>query len=149
MLKLAWIFYLAHAYALLLSGWLLATTVGGAAAWFANLPWQHWGTDLLEAVVYVQAPEPGSVWLALFLLQSVVGFLWLLSWAIFEIMALIYNAAVKRVEQERSASAQTSEPSVEQPMQPSSTTQFDSINDLVEDPEIQKLMQDLEKRLRA
>lgn len=148
MLKLAWIFYLTHAYALFLSGWLLSLTAGGASAWFVNLPWQHWGTDLLEAIVYLQAPEPGSVWLALFLLQLVVGFLWLLSWAIFEVMALIYNAAVQRVEQERLASAQTSEPSVEQ-MKPSSSMQLDSINDLVEDPEIQKLMHDLERRLRA
>jgi hypothetical protein len=148
MLKLVWIFYLAHAYALVLSGWLLASTAGGLPAWFAHLPWQYWGTDLLEAVVYLQAPEPGSVWLALFLLQSAIGILWLLSWAIFEIMALIYNAAVQRVEQERMANPQTPQAS-SQPMATAQPSLFNSINDLVEDPEIQKLMHDLEKRLRA
>jgi large-conductance mechanosensitive channel len=147
MIKTAWRLFLAQSYALAFSAVLLSQPMG-FLAWFGGLPWLYWGTDLLEAMVYQQAPDAGSVWLGLFVVQVVVGFLWLLSWTIFEVMALIYNAAVKRVEQERSASAQTSEPSVEH-TKPSSSVQLESINDLVEDPEIQKLMHDLERRLRA
>lgn len=147
MLKFAWIIYAAHAYALMLSGVLLAMPLG-VSAWFANLPWQTWGTDLLEAVVFLQAPAPGSVWLALFVLQLFVGFLWLLSWAIFEIMALIYNAAVKRVEQDRMSNGQTQSANAQKSTELESN-QLDSIDELAQDPEIQRLMQDLERRLRA
>jgi hypothetical protein len=100
MIKTAWRLFLAQSYALAFSAVLLSQPMG-FLAWFGGLPWLYWGTDLLEAMVYQQAPDAGSVWLGLFVVQVVVGFLWLLSWAIFEVMALIYNAAVKRVEQER------------------------------------------------
>jgi hypothetical protein len=144
MQKTAWRLYVAQAYALGFSALMLGLPAG-LGAWFANLPWMYWGTDLLEAAVYWQTPQPGSIWLAFFVVHLVVGFLWLLSWTIFEVMALIYNAAVRRVESERQVveaprvSASTNEP----------TTGTDSIESLVQDPEIQKLMHDLERRLRA
>ena len=162
MVKIALFVYFAHAYALLLSGWLLSQSLG-FQAWWGQLPWSHWGTQLLEAVVFRQAPEAASVWLGLLVVQVVVGALWLLSWAIFAIMALIYDSAVKRVESEyQLAQAQTSAPQqeqiVEQPNSllqtqtfgdPSDSEDADSIDDLVQDPEIQRLMHDLERRLRA
>lgn len=147
MLKTAGFVFIGHAYALVLSGWLLSLSAG-FAGWFANLPWMYWGTDLLESVVYLQAPEPGSVWLGLFVLQIVVGFLWMLSWAIFEIMALIYNAAVKRVESERVVQEPTCPPHTQSVLGPKSV-QPASIDELVQDPEIQQLMRDLETRLSA
>jgi hypothetical protein len=141
MLKMAWRVYVAQAYALAFSALLLSMSAG-SQAWFAQLPWLYWGTDLLEAAVYGQMPQAGSLWLGLFVVQVVVGFLWLLSWAIFEIMALIYNAAVKRVESERQAQL----PAVAAHTESATPG---SIESLVEDPEIQKLMHDLERRLRA
>jgi hypothetical protein len=141
MLKIAWRVYVAQAYALAFSALLLSMSVG-FQTWFAQLPWSYWGTDLLEAAVYVQMPQAGSLWLGLFVVHVVLGFFWLLSWAIFEIMALIYNAAVKRVESER----QAHQPAVA--AHKGSATPG-SIESLVEDPEIQKLMHDLERRLRA
>jgi len=145
MLKTAWRVYVAHAYALFFGAVLLSLPLG-FGVWFANLPWLYWGTDLLESAVFLQRPEVGSVWLGLFLVQVVIGFLWLLSWTIFELMAYIYNAAVKRVESEHLASkapSQTPSP------KPAFATDSDSIESLVQDPEIQKLMHDLERRLRA
>lgn len=144
MQKTAWRLYVAQAYALGFSALMLGMSSGGGA-WFANLPWMYWGTDLLEAAVYGQMPQPGSLWLAFFVAHVVVGFFWLLSWAIFEVMALIYNAAVRRVESERQVvdtprtRASKTEPS----------TDAEAIESLVQDPEIQKLMHDLERRLRA
>lgn len=144
MQKTAWRLYLAQAYALGFSAWMLSMS-SGVGSWFANLPWMYWGTDLLEAAVYGQMPQSGSLWLAFFVAHVVVGFFWLLSWAIFEIMALIYNAAVKRVESERQA--------VETPRslgsKPVPSSEPDAIESLVQDPEIQKLMHVLERRLRA
>lgn len=146
MIKTAWRLFLAHSYALAFSAVLLSQP-SGFSAWFGGLPWLYWGTDLLEAVVYQQAPEAGSVWLGLFVVQVVVGFLWLLTWAIFEVMALIYNAAVKRVEAEQLAAQKQAAPAVEP--NTASAAPSDSIESLVQDPEIQKLMHDLERRLRA
>lgn len=144
MLKIAWRVYVAQAYALAFSALLLSMSVG-FQTWFAQLPWLYWGTDLLEAAVYVQMPQAGSLWLGLFVVHVVVGFFWLLSWAIFEIMALIYNAAVKQVESERASQPATSTENKE----PNTSQEPGSIESLVEDPEIQKLMLALEKRLRA
>lgn len=142
--KTAWRLYVAQAYALGFSAWMLGMSTG-FGAWFANLPWMYWGTDLLEAAVYGQMPQTGSLWLAFFVAHVVVGFLWLLSWAIFEVMALIYNAAVRRVESERQAGEA---PAARGPKsEPSTDT--GAIESLVQDPEIQKLMHDLERRLRA
>lgn len=141
MLKTAWRVYVAQAYGLAFSALLLSMSVG-LQTWFAQLPWLYWGTDLLEAAVFGQMPQAGSLWLGLFVVHVVVGFFWLLSWAIFEIMALIYNAAVKRVESER----QAHQPAVAAHNESATPGPIES---LVEDPEIQKLMHDLERRLRA
>lgn len=144
MQKTIWRLYLAQAYALGFSAWMLSMS-SGVGSWFTNLPWMYWGTDLLEAAVFGEMPQSGSLWLAFFVAHVVVGFFWLLSWAIFEIMALIYNAAVKRVESERQA--------VETPRARGSKSvpslEPAAIESLVQDPEIQKLMHDLERRLRA
>lgn len=149
MLKNAGLIFLMHAYALVLSGWLMSLPLG-FGSWFASLPWMYWGTDLLEAVVFRQAPQPGSVWLGLLVLQLLVGSFWLLSWAIFGVVALIYNAALQRVESDQAKTGQserTQDPSPSPVTDPQAHTE--SINDLVTDPEIQQLMHDLEKRLRA
>lgn len=144
MQKTAWRLYLAQAYALGFSAWMLSTS-SDVGSWFANLPWMYWGTDLLEAAVYGQMPQSGSLWLAFFVAHVVVGFFWLLSWAIFEVMALIYNAAVRRVESER----QAVETPLAQGAKPAPSSEPEDIESLVQDPEIQKLMHDLERRLRA
>lgn len=147
--KIAGLIFLMHAYALVLSGWLMSLPLG-FGSWFANLPWMYWGTDLLEAVVFRQVPQPGSVWLGLLVLQLLVGSFWLLSWAIFGVVALIYNAALQRVESDQAKSRRgeiSHGPSASAEPEPPAASE--SLNDLVNDPEIQQLMQDLEKRLRA
>jgi hypothetical protein len=162
MVKIALFVYFGHAYALLLSGWLLSQPLG-FQAWWGQLPWFHWGTEWLEALVFRQTPEAAAVWLGLLMVQLVVGALWLLSWVVFAVMALIYDSAVKRVESEyqlaqQQSSAPQQEHIEEQPSSllqtqsfgdPSDSEDADSIDDLVQDPEIQKLMHDLERRLRA
>lgn len=162
MVKISLFVYFAHAYALLLSGWLLSQPLG-FQTWWGQLPWFHWGTEWLEALVFRQAPEAAAVWLGLLVVQSVVGALWLLSWVVFAVMALIYDSAVKRVESEyQLAQAQASSPQQEKIVEqqstilkaqpsssPTDSDDADSIDDLVQDPEIQKLMHDLERRLRA
>lgn len=144
MQKTAWRLYLAQAYALGFSAVMLGMS-SGVGTWFANLPWMYWGTDLLEAAVYGQMPQSGSLWLSFFVAHVALGFFWLLSWAIFEVMALIYNAAVKRVESERQA---VETPSA-QGSKSVSSSEPDAIESLVQDPEIQKLIHDIERRLRA
>jgi len=36
-------------------------------AWFKQLPWMVWGTELGQSYAQMQIPAAGSVWLALFL----------------------------------------------------------------------------------
>jgi hypothetical protein len=147
--KIAWLIFLMHTYALVLSGWLMSLPLNDGS-WFASLPWMYWGTDLLEAVVFRQAPQPGSVWLGLLVLHLLVGSFWLLSWAIFGLVALIYNAALHRVESDQAKSHRGEirhGPGAGAVPEPPAASE--SVNDWVKDPEIQQLMQDLEKRLRA
>ena len=69
--------YWVHWYCLLVSG-LLLSLEAGPKAWFKQLPWMVWGTELGQSYAQMQIPAAGSVWLALFWALIALGFLGIL-----------------------------------------------------------------------
>ena len=69
--------YWVHWYCLLVSG-LLLSLEAGPTAWFKQLPWMVWGTELGQSYAQMQIPAAGSVWLALFWALIALGFLGIL-----------------------------------------------------------------------
>jgi hypothetical protein len=69
--------YWVHWYCLLFSGSLLSLDAG-PTAWFKQLPWMVWGTDLGQSYAQMSIPAAGAVWLLLFWTLIALGFLGIL-----------------------------------------------------------------------
>lgn len=69
--------YWVHWYCLLFSGLLLSLDAG-PTAWFKQLPWMVWGTELGQSYAQMNIPAAGAVWLLLFWTLIALGFLGIL-----------------------------------------------------------------------
>lgn len=138
--------WLAHAYALGMSALMLSMPTS-LASWFGQLPWLYWGTDIVEAFLLGDAPQAGSVWLALLWVQFMVSMVWLLTRVVLALMALLFDAVVLQVRARAHDTPGTPVAPTEDEEGHASSPAH--VMALVEDPDIRQLMQDLDRRLKA
>ncbi len=131
-------FYLANWYAWAVAGVLLALQHPGGS-WLADLPWASWGTELGLALAGTEAASAGACWLLMGTLLTVGG----VSASV--VISLQWLAIQDEGTSVRRGPALKSVP-------PASATQaFDDsareAADLVEDPRLRSLIQQLHTRL--
>lgn len=131
-------FYLANWYAWAVAGVLMALQ-HPAGSWLADLPWAFWGTELGLALVGAEAASAGAWWLlmgTILVLAGVVGSV---------VTSLQWLAAQDDPTTVRPGQAPKSVPPA-----PGAQTFSESAReaaDLVEDPRLRSLIQQLHTRL--
>lgn len=136
-MKRKWLmFYLANWYAFAVSGALMALQ-HPAGTWLADLPWAFWGTEIAQALAGGEAVSGGALWIlmgaGLTTLGVIASFVASLSWL---------------ADHDQARKPQTSarpHPSVapEVPL----TSRAQEAANLVEDPRLRSLIQQLNTRL--
>lgn len=150
--------YWVHWYCLLFSGLLLSLDAG-PTAWFKQLPWMVWGTELGESYALMQIPAAGAVWLLLFWTLIALGFLGILVAAVSLVVMSFETPPAQSTLERRPEEIQLDAPaSLSQatpsanPASPSTAenTQANASSDelatLVNDPAISHLMRQLNSR---
>ena len=149
--------YWVHWYCLLVSGLLLSLDAG-PTAWFKQLPWMVWGTELGQSYAQMQIPTAGAVWLLLFWTLIGLGFLGILvAAASLVVMSFEKPPAHSNIEH-RPEEIRLDAPTPESLLTPSpitaaakpenthANTPSDELAALVNDPDISHLMRQLNSR---
>jgi|LauGreDrversion4_2_1035121.scaffolds.fasta_scaffold15191_7 hypothetical protein len=138
-MKRKWLlFYLANWYAFAVSGALMALQ-HPSGTWLADLPWAFWGTEIAQALAGGEAVSGGALWIllgaSLAALGVVASLVISLSWMADQDQARKPQA----LSQAPDPQAATSEAPL--------TPRAQEAVDLVEDPRLRSLIQQLNTRL--
>jgi len=124
-------------------------------AWFKQLPWMVWGTELGQSYAQMQIPAAGSVWLALFWALIALGFLGILVAAVSLVVMSFETSPASNTIERRPEEIQLDAPesltlATNAASPPTVKTQADASSDelaaLVNDPDISHLMRQLNSR---
>ena len=124
-------------------------------AWFKQLPWMVWGTELGQSYAQMQIPAAGSVWLALFWALIALGFLGILVAAVSLVVMSFETSPAPNTIERRPEEIQLDAPesltlATNAVSPPTVKTQADASSDelaaLVNDPDISHLMRQLNSR---
>ncbi len=137
-LRIAVALYLVHWYAFAVSGVMLALQAA-PGPWLASLPWTSWGTELADGLTRGEPVSGGAAWIALGALLAILGVcgsvVASLSW-----LARQADAASGR-DAASSRSRAAPDTAATWPVRAREAT------DLVEDPQVRRLIQQLNTRL--
>lgn len=138
-MKRKWLmFYLANWYAFAVSGVLMAYQ-HPSDTWLADLPWAFWGTELAQALAGGEAVSGGALWILMGASLTTLGVVASLG------VSLLWLADPNQARKQQAA-PRTPDP---QPLPPESplTPRAQEAADLVEDPRLRSLIQQLNTRL--
>jgi hypothetical protein len=133
-MKRKWLmFYLANWYAFAVSGALMALQ-HPSGPWLAGLPWAFWGTEIAQALAGGEAVSGGALWIlmgaSLAALGVVASLVASLSW-----LARTQQATPRPTD------------ALSAPSEAALTPRAQEAADLVEDPRLRSLIQQLNTRL--
>jgi len=132
--------YLVHWYCFAVSGVLLAQQVPDAT-WLSRLPWTSWGTELADGLTRGDPVTGGALWIALGSLLVALGVTGSLVASLFWLIRGVNVPASARTNH-----APASRPSPDSRVA-SLSRQAQEAADLVEDPQVRRLIQQLNTRL--
>ncbi len=131
-------FYLANWYAFAVSGALMALQ-HPSGTWLADLPWAVWGTEIAQALAGGEAASGGALWILMGASLTALG-----------VIASLVISLSWLADQDQ-AREQQATPRVPDPQtlacEPPLTPRAQEAADLVEDPRLRSLIQQLHTRL--
>ena len=138
-MKRNWLmFYLANWYAFGVSGALMALQ-HPAGAWLADLPWGSWGTEIAQALAGGEAVSGGALWILMGASLASVG--------VVASLAISLSWLADQDQTRKPVSAPRAPPSQAAPPEAPLTSRAQEAVDLVEDPQLRSLIQQLNTRL--
>jgi hypothetical protein len=138
-MKRKWLmFYLANWYAFAVSGALMALQ-HPSGSWLADLPWAFWGTEIAQALAGGEATSGGALWILMGASLTALG-----------VIASLVVSLSWMADQDQARKPQTT-PRAPDPQtlapEPPLTLRAQEAADLVEDPRLRSLIQQLQTRL--
>lgn len=138
-MKRKWLmFYLANWYAFAVSGALMALQ-HPSGSWLADLPWAFWGTEIAQALAGGEAASGGALWILLGASLTTLGVIASL------VVSLAWMADQDAVRKQQ-ATPRAPDPQALAP-EPPLTPRAQEAANLVEDPRLRSLIQQLNTRL--
>ncbi len=138
-MKRKWLmFYLANWYAFAVSGALMALQ-HPSGSWLADLPWAFWGTEIAQALAGGEAVSGGALWILMGASLATLGVVASL------VASLSWLANPNQARTQQATPRAPDAPSV--PPEAPLTPRAQEAADLVEDPRLRSLIQQLNTRL--
>jgi hypothetical protein len=135
------VFYLANWYAFAVSGALMALQ-HPSGAWLADLPWAFWGTEIAQALAGGDAVSGGALWILIGVSLTSLGVIASLAASL---RWLVHQDPAAKARKPVSA-PRASDPQVA-PSEAPLTSRAQEAAELVEDPQLRSLIQQLNTRL--
>ncbi len=129
-------FYLANWYAFAVSGALMALQ-HPSGTWLADLPWAFWGTEIAQALAGGEAVSGGGLWILMGATLAALG-----------VVASLVISLSWLADQDPARKPQALNPDPQTlPAEAPLTPRAREAADLVEDPQLRSLIQQLNTRL--
>jgi len=131
-------FYLANWYAFAVSGALMALQ-HPSGTWLADLPWAFWGTEIAQALAGGEAVSGGALWILMGATLAALG-----------VVASLVISLSWLADQDSARKPQAFNPAPDPQTLPAEaplTPRAREAADLVEDPQLRSLIQQLNTRL--
>ncbi len=129
-------FYLANWYAFAVSGALMALQ-HPSGTWLADLPWAFWGTEIAQALAGGEAVSGGALWILMGATLAALG-----------VVASLVISLSWLADQDSARKPQALNPDPQTlPAEAPLTPRAREAADLVEDPQLRSLIQQLNTRL--